>query len=537
MQKQTMPPTVPALVTVIVLAASASGALAWGPITHAAHLHETDSAELSADEQAAIRAEPAAFQLGSVMPDMRELAMVDQHAWLASLLRNQAGWAVPRYVAPGVSTHSLPFALDLVQTARSIPTSDPARARKLAFALGWLAHLAGDTVSQSTYTAKKMCECGLVANNSAETLVELSADRRLYTQGYRPEGHSKSHDVRAELLLATSSPQPDLITFLHGVLTSPRWNSSISFADLENNFAGFRQVVHAYCGHSALVVIARTLRWLVDGLLALVDLVPGAGWLIPDLLLASTYRDLPLYVAIGNGALGGLLSAAGPGAPRTDPWLGWTTINYYSLLFGAQQWYNRLSPGRQANRDGLVVHDFAFRRADTGQRIDLARPEIGEGPGVEVALDLGAWKPLDHEIRIVVRRDVARWFDRTVVSRNLNVRFTRKDLLSGVRTVETLPFSFGKKKYRWSHRWRSYTRGFYLEAYLNRPGFLRRESFSSKAATWTRWLQGDDTYRRFPFSLRIDPGAGALHSARAGSFGPTGEGNVPVPTHRDRLAP
>ncbi|MDP7034626.1 MAG: hypothetical protein QF752_09060 [Planctomycetota bacterium] len=511
------------------------GAWAWGPLTHAAHLHETDSSQFSAAEWAAIQAAPDSFRLGTVMPDLRELANIDPDGWIGRVL-SRGGVTLAKYVAPGISTHSVEFALDLVEAGRALPTSDSDRDSKLAFALGWLVHCVGDVIPQSTYTTKKMCQCGIPGMDSAEDLVEMSVDRLIYNHGYRSRRYGTHHPVRGQLEKATRTFKSHLAAFLHSVATSSRWNSRISLTDLEGNLDSYCQVVNWYSGNQTLQILDTVIHVLVDGILRVVNWVPGVGLLVPDLLLEVTYKDAPFYVQVGVEGASRMLAARDNATQSQEPWYRWTTINYHALLFGAQQWYNRLAVGRSANRDGLLIYDFAFRRPGSGARMDHAQSSIGEGQGVEAYFDMAAWRPVSHDIRLIVRRDIRRWFDKTVVRKTTRMRFSEQDILSGIRREVRVPFTFRKNQYRWSHRWRSYTRGFYVEAFLNR-GFFFREEFSTKDTFLTRKIQGDRMYDRYPFSLRIVPGQKDLFTAHKGGFYEIGVGNVPVPKFLDRVSP
>ena len=508
-------------------------ALAWGPLTHAAHFHELEAGGMAPDDLALVRRHQGAFQLGANMPDIRQIARLHGKPRLTALAR-RIGWQDPRWVPLGIDTHSPFIALDLIRAARSLHASDPDRGPAVAFALGWLAHVTGDAVAQSTYTAKKMCEHGLPGMNTCEDLVEASADRRIIERGYVSEAGVGPFDVRTELHAASASVSPALVALVHGVISSPRWHSGISQADLTNLCEGYRIFLHYYTGRNVLSRAVGAASLVLDRVLGPINRLPPFGALIPDLLLARTYRDLPFAVVTGCAASTRIVAALDTGSLGSEPWLRWTTINLYALRFGGQQWYNRLAPGRHRNRDGLVVWDFAFRRAGSGERLDHGRPEVGEGAGVEAWIDLAAWQPVDHDIRVRVRRDIARWFDRDVTSVSQRIHLDRNAILGGERREVRVPLRFTRNRWRWGSRRRGRTQGFYVVTHLN-AGRFRGPEWTTKDSRVTRRLHDDRTYDRWPFSLAIDPSHPTVHSARPGGYSLAGRGNVAVPRWIDRL--
>jgi hypothetical protein len=461
-------------------------ASAWGPVTHAYYFGKGGSDLLIGKHlpqpyrQAMVRA-PLAFVYGAVFPDIH-------------LMRKAASFYNKFYAGcpwNPMPSHEYYLALDLLNKART--------EEEISFALGMISHQVGDQISQNIYVPRRINEDpGPFAEKWGEPVVD---------------GMTQLQHLAAipQMIRAHTMDTKRIDDFFFRVIQGPPWNSPISRARFDENISCWKKLILA-TGVSTKIL----------------DVASGALQVVPEqirkrmlgLLDKNHYRSIHEYDELHAHVMRDLV-LNGPGSVWASAWP-WG--NPFAYKASQQQWYNDwgdfpLNP-RDKNKDGLLIYDatFVYQDAADGRwyRIKKASPGVcrqakdGKIYGLVI---LNAWKPYDHEVRVEVRRDVAHWADALVTAVNQRIRFTWEDIKNGVRRTIRVPFSFRENQWRFQRGLLPYTRGFYLEAFLNKENHADgREEFSTKADP----AQIDEnTYGEWPYSLLIDP----AHSGKPETHG------------------
>jgi len=494
-------------------------AYAYGPVAHAEHC-KTAKENLPQPYKSIVNNFPGLFIAGSEFPDSFHSTYPN---FLASyLIKHGLDPATRPVVNTGL--HNPYFAKALLEHAMANQQEEVA-----SFALGWVSHLMADMVSQGTYPAMKLSKNRFPFAEYAEDLCELMLDAHLYN---KERGEEIISGMDALLTLeanSTESPLHVLVTVMNSY-----YSISLSHTDLLANVQFYRDALNlTLCEKYNRAKIALTI-YNIAAFTA--DMFLYGAY--PNYLKPSSYKDFLKdgYDDLANDALISVITLG-----DNSPWLTkWGRINYAAFRFGTQQWYNGSIWAwfsRDRNKHGIIVSDFWFGKGS--DRVDLAGPQVGS---VSANMILSFWEPVaNRKVVLAVKRDRPNWFDKTQTKKTFTVNADADDLKEGYQVTLshsfTVPSSTGlykddsgwKKtsgwiKFPYYYRDTKYTRGFYVEAYLNKQGYDGDEEFNTKASRIQKWF-GERTYDRYPFSLRMDKNMGSTYTHIQGPLNFLGEGN------------
>jgi hypothetical protein len=485
----------PAVFLLVFSFAGAEEALAWGSATHAGSWWALcEDSNFPTHYKSIVSRHRNAYILGTILPDVRSLANVPDSSLVRALFRHYG--ISTTYYRVDFSTHNLYLGLDLLRKAQTD--------EQKAFALGWLSHETCDCIAQCVYVPMKMNEYCSPFGKTSEDIIEAMIDYKIWVEGHRGINICREL-VRALETINSNNP---LIRFLYGVVSDPHgyWKSRLSYGQFYHDVKLIKDLMLLVYrkSPSGLYIMANRKLW---GLLSALNRARGRiKWPIIGLLSRGAYNDWYPNIAWGVDVLQDFLEKGDAGSD----WREWCIINPHAIRFGGQQWYNWLCPTRDKNKSGLIVYDFSFMRKNGSgsfERIDHASQHIGSGNGAWLYFNLCAWKPVNHSIKVAVRRDVDNWFDRTLkTSPAQRITFSRRDIRLGRRRTMRMNFRFRSNKWRWKPgRWpwqKVYTQGFYAQAFLNRDRY-RQEEFCTKADWLQRLINKDSTYNKYPYSLDI----------------------------------
>lgn len=484
-------------------------AQAFFPVTHVAIAEHMPEPTVTL-----LRQQPAAFAYGAMFPDLEGIPT--QPSLWRDLYRGMN--PADTFVPVGVRLHSLALALDLVRLAET--------EEELAFAIGFLAHVAADTVSHNHYVAQKLSRHGVAGLDASlgETVVEAMADAALHKANA-----GVAHD-------ALRNHTPECWYFLYRVISGAPWNATISPEAFQGNVGMWENMLGTIIDGSA-----------PDG--PIVSAIRGLGRIVRrELVEPDEYADIDDALALAAVIAQDWLTRG-----FDSPWAAneaWGHASHHAMQAAA------VTAGHARGNPGLILLDAVFISPD-GERADRAAPDAcaGDRDGDDVAgmrsftarASLAAWRAMEGHAVLIVEKDW-RGRDRTEVARAaVAIRATQDEIDRGrTWTVETDFTWDARADGPWNARgFGRYVRGFTLRlvfiaglapdiadgATVDASELDVRDGVAcfDAAKPFEVVLFGRSTYDSFPFGLDVDPGLPSRATTARNGNHHDGRANIPSP--------